>query len=79
MATLNRAHQELFRRMPDECFDSFDALYDRCRSDQELSEDLWVPPQDLLLTHDLTLGIGDNPDFELNEWSFTQLCHMAGV
>ena len=79
MATLNRAHQELFRRAPDECFDSFDALYQRCRSDQELSKDIWVPPRELALTHDLTLGIGDNPDFELNEWSFTQLCRMAGV
>ncbi len=79
MATLNRAHQELFRRAPDECFDSFEALYERCQSDRLLSEDRWVPSQDLVLTHDLTLGIGDNPDFQLNEWSFTQLCRMAGV
>lgn len=79
MATLTRAHQELFRRTPDECFDSFDALYQRCRSDREQSKDLWVPPQDLLLTNDLTLCLGDNPDFQLNEWSFTQLCRMAGV
>ncbi len=79
MATLNRAHQELFRRAPDECFDSFEALYERCRSDQEQAQDIWVPPQDLVITHDLTLGMRDNPDFQLNDWSFTQLCRMAGV
>jgi len=25
------------------------------------------------------LGLGDNPDYELNDWSFSQLCRMAGV
>lgn len=79
MATLTRAHQELFRRTPDECFDSFDALYHRCRMDRELSEDRWVRPQELVLSHDLTIGIADNPDFQLNDWSFSQLCRMAGV
>ncbi len=79
MATLTRAHQELFRRKPDECFDSFDDLYEKCRSDREQSKDLWVPSQELTLTHDLTLCIGENPDFRLNDWSFSQLCRMAGV
>lgn len=79
MATLTRAHQELFRRTPDECFDSFDSLYHRCRMDRELSEDRWVRPQELVLSHDLTIGIADNPDFQLNDWSFSQLCRMAGV
>ncbi len=79
MATLTRAHQELFRRTPDECFDSFDSLYEKCRSDREQSRDLWVPSQELALTHDLTLCIGENPDYRLNEWSFSQLCRMAGV
>ena len=79
MATLTRAHEELFRRTPDECFDSFDDLYEKCRSDREQSKDLWVPSQELTLTHDLTLCIGENPDFRLNDWSFSQLCRMAGV
>jgi hypothetical protein len=79
MTTLTRAHEELFRRTPDECLDSFDALYQRCQADRERSQDLWVPSQDLLLTHDLSLCIGDNPDLQLNDWSFSQLCRMAGV
>lgn len=79
MATLTRANQELFRRTPDECFSSFDALYRHCAEQRESSEDRWVKPQELVLTHDLTVGIGDNPDFSLNDWSFSQLCRMAGV
>ncbi len=63
MATLTRAHQELFRRMPDECFSSFDDLYEQCRLDREQSRDLWVPTQEIMLTHDLTFCVGDNPDF----------------
>jgi len=79
MATLTRAHEELFRRTPDECLDSFEALYQRCQADREQSQDLWVPSQDLMLTHDLSLCVGDNPDLQLNDWSFSQLCRMAGV
>lgn len=79
MATLKRAHQELFRRTPDECFDSFESLYQKCQSDRELSRDRWVPPEEVVLTHDLTLCLGDDPDFRLNDWSFSQLCRMASV
>lgn len=79
MATLNLAHNELFRRTPDECFDSFDSLYERCRMDKEQAQDLWVPSKDLVITHDLTLGVQDNLDFQLNNWSFSQLCRMARV
>lgn len=79
MATLTRAHQELYRRKPDERFDSFESLYRRCQTDRELSEDQWVRPEDLILTHDLTVAIGDNPDYTLNDWSFSQLCRMASV
>ena len=33
----------------------------------------------MLLTHDMTLGIGNDSDFMLNDWSFSQLCRMANV
>lgn len=79
MATLTRASEELFRRTPDECFPSFEALYRHCADERERSEDRWVRPQEMVLSHDLTIGIGDNPDFSLNDWSFSQLCRMAGV
>ena len=47
MATLTRAHQELFRRTPDECFPSFDSLYKKCADDHIASDDLWSRPQDV--------------------------------
>lgn len=79
MTTLTQANQELFRRGPDECFDSLPALADHCRQQWENSADRWERPEQLLLTHDLTLGIGDNPDYRLNDWSFTQMCRLAGI
>lgn len=79
MATLTRANQELFRRTPDECFPSFASLYSHCASARENSQDRWVRPQDVLLTHDLTLCLGDASEHSLNDWSFSQLCRMAGV
>ncbi len=79
MATLRRAHQELFRRTPDECYDCFESLYNQCYADREQSIDRWVRPQELTVTHDLTLGVGESPDYRLNDWSFSQLCRMAGI
>lgn len=79
MAMLTRAHQELYRRTPDECFPSFDTLYQRCQNDRQRSADRWIRPQDLVITHDLTVCLGDDPDYRLNDWSFTQLCRMASV
>jgi len=39
MATLTSAHAELFKRMPDECFDSFETLSDHCQRQREHSHD----------------------------------------
>jgi len=80
MATLNKAHRELFRREPDECFKSFEALYSHCRRLEEGSSDVWERMDDITLTHDLTLCVGsDGAELRLNDWSFSQLCGMAGV
>lgn len=79
MATLNKANQELFKRGPDECFKSFDDLHRHCARLRENSSDLWERPQDLTLTHDLTICGGDGAELRLNDWSFSQLCSMAGV
>ncbi len=79
MANLIAAHQELFRRTEDERFDSLDSLHDHCRQQRNRSNDVWQKPEDVRLTHDMTLILGDNPDVKLNDWSFTQLCRMAGV
>ena len=78
MATLERAHKELFRRTPDECFDSFEALHRKCCDDREDSVDQWIRPQDIIVTHDLTLCC-DGEESSLNDWSFSQVCKMAKV
>lgn len=78
MTTLSRAHNELFKRTPDECFDSFDDLRRKCCVDREDSVDQWIRPQDIIVSHDLTL-CSNGEEFSLNEWSFSQLCRMAKV
>lgn len=79
MATLKKANQELFKRGPDECFGSFDDLRQHCSRLRDSSTDLWERPQDLTLTHDLTVCGSDGAELRLNDWSFSQLCSMAGV
>jgi len=80
MATLTKANQELFKRGPDECFDSFGDLHQHCRRQRDESNDLWQRPQDITVTHDLTLCTGDDgEELSLNDWSFSQLCGMAGI
>jgi hypothetical protein len=48
MANLKAAHRELFRRSPDERFESLDALYRHCRQARESSVEHWERPQWLL-------------------------------
>jgi hypothetical protein len=82
MANLLMAHNELFRRAPDECFESLDTLYRHCRDLRSASTDRWQRPQTLLpqmTDGELALALDDAPDCRLNDWSFSQLCRMAGV
>ena len=79
MAVLMRANSELFRRTPDECFQSFDELHSHCLRQREDSMDVWERPEQLVLTHDLTIGVGGHTDYSLNDWSFSQMCRMANV
>ena len=79
MATLNRAHQELFKRGPDECYRSFDDLYQYCSQQKTKSRDIWEHPQDLTIGSDLSVCGTDGAALRLNDWSFSQVCRMAGV
>lgn len=79
MATLNKAHQELFRRSPDECYRSFDDLYQCCSQQRVRSRDVWEHPQDLTIGSDLSICGTDGAALRLNDWSFSQVCRMAGV
>ena len=82
MQNLTRAHFELFRRRDDERFESLAALYDHCRSKSSRAQDRWHPPTQLearaLDEYGLTLAANDE-EFVMNDWSFSQLCKLAGV
>jgi hypothetical protein len=84
MPNLTRASQELFRRTPDECFTSLNALSEHCQSQRERSQEIWQPPSALLTRPVgpgklLLAGAGTDGAYEMNDWSFSQLCRLAGV
>ena len=82
MQTLTRANQELFRRGKDESFPSLTALWDHCFKTRERSMDHWHPPQSVrphVEDGELKLAFGGDHPFQFNDWSFAQLCRLAGV
>jgi hypothetical protein len=82
---LKGAHHELFRRGPDEIFGSLADLWEHCQREKSQSQDRWCPPQSLRPRPDgsrlvLSLdGVGGDGASLLNDWSFTQLCGLAGI
>ncbi|MFO0807574.1 MAG: DUF932 domain-containing protein [Gemmataceae bacterium] len=82
MANLTRASSELFRRTPDETFGSLDSLAAHCKTQRERSTDRWHMPGDIrpLARSGGGLGVSlGQEEFSLNDWSFGQLCTLAGV
>jgi len=82
MQNLKQASHELFRRAPDERCQSLAELRDRCNTQRQNSSELWLPPSDfkVLGGSGETLQItGAGQAFDLNDWSFGQLCRQAGV
>lgn len=83
MANLTKAHEELFRRAPDENFPSLEALLAHCREDKERSTDRWRPRKAMkpfVYEGGLNLDLSDDDEpFALNDWSFTQLCGLSKV
>jgi hypothetical protein len=72
----------LYRRTPDECFPSLQALWDHYQKRKEETFDHWHPPQSLHPSVDnsgLTLAFGGEYPYRMNEWSFAQMCRLAGV
>jgi hypothetical protein len=82
MTNLTRAHNELYRRSPDERFPSLDALSRHCREQREHSVDRWHPPQAVVPEVQegrLALRLNGDGVHRLNDWSFSQLCRFAEV
>lgn len=79
---LTHAHRELYRRTPDETFASLDDLARHVIDDKERSEDLWRRPdliEPIIQSDQLRVQVGSDGAFTLNDWSFGQLCRIAGV
>lgn len=82
MANLTRANRELYRRGPDEAFQSLQELHDHCRQERRYSTDIWQLPQTLLpQVHDgsLSLTLEKGGGVGLTDWSFSQMCRLAGI
>ena len=83
MSNLTRAHSELFRRSPDECFSTLRELGEHCRMQKEKSFDRWHLPQAIqpkaLAFDRLLLEAGADGAFTMNAWSFGQFCQLAKV
>ncbi|MCP5115332.1 MAG: DUF932 domain-containing protein, partial [bacterium] len=72
----------LFRRLPDERFESLVELWQHCHDEKERSVEHWPQPQDLKPQPDqgrLDLRLGGGTSFRMTDWSFSQLCKLAGV
>lgn len=81
MTTLTDAHAELFRRAPDERFDSVQALFEHCQREKSESTDRWAAPESIRPAPEagrLALCV-DTDQFTFNDWSFGQVCRLAGV
>src|SRR5438552_18044132 len=82
MANLTHASRQLFARSPDERFASMQDLAQHCRAQKAASIDRWHPPHHLCAAvkdDQLVLTAGGDGAFELNDWSFNQLCNLARV
>lgn len=83
MQNLNKASRELFKRSPDESFSSLAALADHCAAQRQDAAVYWYPPDRLRTvaadTRHLVLSEAEDVSFEMNDWSFGQLCRLASV
>jgi hypothetical protein len=83
MSNLVRASRELFRRTPDERFETLAHVWKHCQDEKEQSVDRWIAPVDFgtrpVDSNRLVLTLGSDGAFEMNDWSFGQLCKFAEV
>ncbi len=81
MTNLTKAHEDLYRRTPDETFGSMQQLWEHCYRMREQSQDRWHAPSAISTRADnaLALTLGNDGAFLMNDWSFSSLCRLAGV
>lgn len=79
---LTKAHNELFRRTPDEAFPTLQSLWEHCHRQKTQSTDRWIAPREVsakIWEDMLTMTLGTDGAFLMNDWSFSQLARLAGV
>ena len=80
MQNLTRASNELFRRTPDECFPSLQALWEHCHKRRESSLDHWHPPQHLpphVTEGRIALAFGGDRPFAMNRSRFGTVSDLS--
>jgi len=81
MQNLTRAHNELFKRSPDERFSSISELWQHCYDMKQWSTERWVPPAELAIkptTSEIQAVVQDEA-LNFTEWSFRQICSLAAI
>ena len=82
MTNLTHASQQLYHRPPDERFQSLSDLHRHCLELKNRSRRFKEPGTDfeaVVNEGHLTLRVNGHGAFQFNEWSFSQLCSLAGV
>jgi hypothetical protein len=83
MTNLMRASHELFRRTPDETFPSLEIFQKHFQWQKEQSTEIWQPPRAIharpVAGQRLMIDAGDDGAYEMNDWSFGQLCRLSGI
>jgi hypothetical protein len=82
MTKLTQASRQLFSRPADERFETLADLLRACQAQQERSRQVTLTSasvQIAAVNEDLQLSMNGTGPLGLNDWSFTQLCALAGV
>ena len=82
MTNLTRASRQLFQRPADERFESLAQLSQYCQATKEQSRRLREPATEFRTTATdglLALKVNGHGPYRLNDWSFGQLCSLAGT
>lgn len=82
MVSSNKQFCRLFSPKDDKQFESFEKLLTYCRARQRDSEVYWRSPAELLpmaYGDELRLKVSGSQAFDLNDWSFGQVCELANV
>jgi hypothetical protein len=76
MQNLTRAHDELYRRRPDERFLSIPELWDHCCNMKQWSTERWVTPAELTIKPEDSeiQATFQEKSFRFTDWSFGNIC-----